>query len=659
MANRVKEDEKNEKIIRGLMKLPANRRCINCNNLGPQYVCTNFSTFICTNCSGVHREFTHRVKSVSMAKFTSQEVAALQEGGNERAREIFFKEWEPQRNAFPDSSNIDKLRDFIRHVYEERRFSGERRAPKPKAYNEEPSSETRRPPPSDSSYRGGSRSPPYTDRYVESPYSSRGSNDGRNPRNSYGDRSPPDYSNDGRNPRSSYGDRSPPDYRRSPQQPQQIQSEKQTKPQGGSPNYQRDDASSPPVAVRPVRDILGPDAPPLRVNEPPPKANGVAKPIPAMPPISPISPPPPISPISPPPPQVERTSSASSTPSARTEPATQPTIQPPVQPSVQPTAAPAPQPDILSLIDFTSDPDPPAPAQQPPSNPNPNPNPNSESGGWAAFDAFGGRKPVTQQNNNSQVDLGLGQLSLSGSSPVKRADVSPNSVEAALFDAIAAAPTNQQQNVTQPTNPANLSPPQENAAAAGRKELPQDFFTSLYPPATAQMPGWQRGPQYMGYAMQYPAGMVMPTYPQQPQMTYPQAQPVKSANPFDIADPAPAQQGPTYPTVAPPNMNPNMNIPNMNMNMNMNMNVGPQQGTSPRWMVPPQQMHAHPSQYMMQQMPGNIPQQMPNNMYPLMQQGGLSQVNTGFADPNIQNRYSQPNTPNNSFGTVGGTNPFG
>lgn len=33
MANRMKEDEKNEKIIRGLLKLPANRRCINCNSL--------------------------------------------------------------------------------------------------------------------------------------------------------------------------------------------------------------------------------------------------------------------------------------------------------------------------------------------------------------------------------------------------------------------------------------------------------------------------------------------------------------------------------------------------------------------------------------------------------------------------------------------------
>lgn len=33
MANRMKEDEKNERIIRGLLKLPENRRCINCNSL--------------------------------------------------------------------------------------------------------------------------------------------------------------------------------------------------------------------------------------------------------------------------------------------------------------------------------------------------------------------------------------------------------------------------------------------------------------------------------------------------------------------------------------------------------------------------------------------------------------------------------------------------
>ncbi|TKY58195.1 ADP-ribosylation factor GTPase-activating protein AGD14 [Spatholobus suberectus] len=125
MGNRKSEDERIERVIRGLLKLPENRRCINCNLLGPQYVCTTFSTFVCTNCSGIHREFTHRVKSVSMAKFTPEEVTALQAGGNERAKQIHFKEWDPLRHSYPDSCNIQRLRDFIKHVYVERRFTGE------------------------------------------------------------------------------------------------------------------------------------------------------------------------------------------------------------------------------------------------------------------------------------------------------------------------------------------------------------------------------------------------------------------------------------------------------------------------------------------------------------------------------------------------------
>ncbi|KAJ0961504.1 hypothetical protein J5N97_002008 [Dioscorea zingiberensis] len=177
MANRMKEDEKNEKIIRGLLKLPANRRCINCNNLGPQYVCTNFWTFICTNCSGMHREFTHRVKSISMAKFTSQEVIALQEGGNERAKLIYFKDWDPQRHSFPDSSNIDRIREFIKHVYVDRRYTGERgtdRPPRVKSDRED-SNENRMA----DSYHGSSRSPPYEDRY-DRRYNERLSSGGRN-----------------------------------------------------------------------------------------------------------------------------------------------------------------------------------------------------------------------------------------------------------------------------------------------------------------------------------------------------------------------------------------------------------------------------------------------------------------------------------------------
>ncbi|XWS11885.1 hypothetical protein CRYUN_Cryun37aG0039800 [Craigia yunnanensis] len=126
MKGRVKEDEKNEKIIRGLLKLPANRRCINCNSLGPQYVCTSFWTFVCATCSGIHREFTHRVKSISMVTFTSEEVIGLRGGGNGRAKEVYFKEWDSQRQFVPENCNIEGLRKFIKHVYVDRRYTGEK-----------------------------------------------------------------------------------------------------------------------------------------------------------------------------------------------------------------------------------------------------------------------------------------------------------------------------------------------------------------------------------------------------------------------------------------------------------------------------------------------------------------------------------------------------
>ncbi|KAL6335964.1 hypothetical protein AAG906_003589 [Vitis piasezkii] len=164
-----KEEERNEKIIRGLMKLPPNRRCINCNSLGPQYVCTNFWTFVCTTCSGIHREFTHRVKSVSMAKFTSQEVEALQKGGNQRARELYLKDWDTQRQRLPDISNVDKVRDFIKSVYVDRRYAVGKTSDKPPRDTQnlrDRDEETRRA----SSYHSYSQSPPYDYQYEDRRY---------------------------------------------------------------------------------------------------------------------------------------------------------------------------------------------------------------------------------------------------------------------------------------------------------------------------------------------------------------------------------------------------------------------------------------------------------------------------------------------------------
>ncbi|GAB4837382.1 hypothetical protein Ancab_002260 [Ancistrocladus abbreviatus] len=60
------------------------------------------------------------------AKFSLEEVNALQAGGNDRARQTYFRTWDLERNAFPDSSNIHRLRDFIKHVYVDRRYTGEK-----------------------------------------------------------------------------------------------------------------------------------------------------------------------------------------------------------------------------------------------------------------------------------------------------------------------------------------------------------------------------------------------------------------------------------------------------------------------------------------------------------------------------------------------------
>ncbi|KAK8336131.1 hypothetical protein V6Z11_A09G101400 [Gossypium hirsutum] len=97
---------------------------------GPQYVCTNFSTFVCATCSGIHREFSHRVKSVSMATFTAEDVAGLREGGNEHAKEVYFRQWDSQHQSLPDNRNVEGLRKFIKHVYVDRRYCGEKESQK-------------------------------------------------------------------------------------------------------------------------------------------------------------------------------------------------------------------------------------------------------------------------------------------------------------------------------------------------------------------------------------------------------------------------------------------------------------------------------------------------------------------------------------------------
>lgn len=58
---------------------------------------TDFNTFVCTACSGIHREFSHRVKSISLGTFTEQEVVGVRGGGNDANNKIYMARCEDSR----------------------------------------------------------------------------------------------------------------------------------------------------------------------------------------------------------------------------------------------------------------------------------------------------------------------------------------------------------------------------------------------------------------------------------------------------------------------------------------------------------------------------------------------------------------------------------
>mmetsp|Transcript_5684 Transcript_5684/g.7973 ORF Transcript_5684/g.7973 Transcript_5684/m.7973 type:complete len:520 (-) Transcript_5684:115-1674(-) len=118
-------NRKQEKLaaeIRSIRKLKANKKCFDCVEKGPTYVCTNFATFICTPCAGVHREFNHVVKSTTMANFSEEEVEELSKGGNSFAKKLWRSRWKDTKNPKPESDDLQGIRDFIRATYIDKRW---------------------------------------------------------------------------------------------------------------------------------------------------------------------------------------------------------------------------------------------------------------------------------------------------------------------------------------------------------------------------------------------------------------------------------------------------------------------------------------------------------------------------------------------------------
>lgn len=122
MASRKKQDEKNLKTLRELATISSNKYCFDCNQIGPTYVDVTIGSFVCTKCSGLLRGLTppHRVKSISMATFSADEIALLEHRGNDYCRRVWlglFDGVAPTETARDEQT----VKDFMIDKYERKR----------------------------------------------------------------------------------------------------------------------------------------------------------------------------------------------------------------------------------------------------------------------------------------------------------------------------------------------------------------------------------------------------------------------------------------------------------------------------------------------------------------------------------------------------------
>ncbi|GAX75253.1 hypothetical protein CEUSTIGMA_g2698.t1 [Chlamydomonas eustigma] len=101
-----------------------NKSCFNCTTLGTSYVVPAYGIFVCMECSGKHMNAGHRVKSVSMGKYTVEEVKALEAGGNEVAWQTYLARWRGNEKDTPRPTDRDarKTERWIAAVFTDKRY---------------------------------------------------------------------------------------------------------------------------------------------------------------------------------------------------------------------------------------------------------------------------------------------------------------------------------------------------------------------------------------------------------------------------------------------------------------------------------------------------------------------------------------------------------
>lgn len=119
-----KQDDRFSLAIREIQaQSQENKKCFDCEQRGPTYVNMTIGSFVCTKCSGMLRGINppHRIKSISMSSFTSEEVDFVRNRGNSWCTAVWLGTY--QKSAMPiDFKDDEKIKEFIIAKYEKKRY---------------------------------------------------------------------------------------------------------------------------------------------------------------------------------------------------------------------------------------------------------------------------------------------------------------------------------------------------------------------------------------------------------------------------------------------------------------------------------------------------------------------------------------------------------
>ena len=101
-----------------LRKLSENKKCFDCNELGTTYIVMDYGIFVCPGCSGIHREFSNKVKGITMSNFNEKEVDFAKKHGNKAAFTELMGGWSKSLFPIPPKTEMSKFKEFMRMKYQ-------------------------------------------------------------------------------------------------------------------------------------------------------------------------------------------------------------------------------------------------------------------------------------------------------------------------------------------------------------------------------------------------------------------------------------------------------------------------------------------------------------------------------------------------------------